>query len=380
MLRTLGAARAQVLRAVIGEALIVSVIASVLGIAAGYLVAAGIGALFNAVGFGLPTADASLAVRTVVIALIVGVGVTLVASLAPALKATRIPPIAALREGATLPAGRLARFTPWFAVVIAALGAFLIYNGLAGSGSLSNRMLGLGVGALLEFVAAGMTAKYVVPIIARVVGWPIERLSNRTGRLARENATRNPSRTAVTAAALMIGVGLVVFVSVFASGIKSSFFDALDRSVQGDLIIEASGGQSIPGSGAIEAVRQAEGVGVASPLRFADARVSVDGGEPGNEYFTAVEPETYAQVFRTDWQQGGSDELLARLGTGGAIVEQDWAKGKGLVRVTASPSAASAAGRRSSRCSGSTRTSSSTRRSSSPTRAGSASRTTGTSA
>ena len=331
MVRTLGAARGQVLRAVIGEALIVSVAASILGIAAGYLVAAGIGALFKAVGFGLPTADASLAARTVIIALVVGVGVTLVASLAPALKATRIAPIAALREGATLPPGRLSRFTPWFALVIAVLGALLIYNGLAGSGSLSNRMLGLGVGALLEFVAAGMTAKYVVPGIARVVGWPIERVSRRTGRLARENSTRNPSRTAVTAAALMIGVGLVVFVSVFASGIKASFFDALDRSVQGDFIIEANGGQSIPGAGAIEAVRSAEGVGVASPLRFADARVSIDGGQPGTEYFTAVEPDTYAQVFRTDWQQGGSDELLARLGEGGAIVEQDWADGKGLV-------------------------------------------------
>ena len=135
MLRTLGATRRQVLQAVTAEALVIGLLSSLIGLACGYLVALGIGALFSAVGFGLPTNSPSLAVRTVVLALIVGVGVTLLASIGPARRATKIPPIAALREGAVLPRGRFARFTPALAVLLALGGLLLILQGFSGSGA-----------------------------------------------------------------------------------------------------------------------------------------------------------------------------------------------------------------------------------------------------
>ena len=171
--------------------------------------------------------------RTVVLALVVGVGVTL-RRLARARRGARrkIPPIAALREGAVLPRGRFARFTPVLAVLLALVGLLLILQGFSGSGSVSQRLLGMGIGALLVFIAVAMLARYVVRPVTRVLGWPLERVAGTTGRLARENAMRNPARTARTAAALMIGLGLVVFVSVFAQGLKDGFRSAVTGSLR----------------------------------------------------------------------------------------------------------------------------------------------------
>ena len=183
MLRTLGASRRQVLQAVSAEALVIGLISSILGLAGGYLVAAGINAAFRAFGIGIPTTAPSLAVRTVVLALIVGVGVTLLASIGPARRATKIPPIAALREGAVLPRGRFARYTPIFAVVLGLVGVLLIVQGFSGSGSVSHRLLGMGIGALLVFVVRGdARALRVAP------GHPRARLAAREARRARPRA------------------------------------------------------------------------------------------------------------------------------------------------------------------------------------------------
>ena len=111
-LRTLGASRRQVLRTVIIEALAMGAVASVIGIFLGILLAKGLFGLFDAVGFTLPNNGLPVETRTVIVALLVGIGVTLLASLRPAVRATRVPPIAAVREGATLPPGRFARFRP----------------------------------------------------------------------------------------------------------------------------------------------------------------------------------------------------------------------------------------------------------------------------
>ena len=163
MLRTLGASRRQILSSVMIEALVTATLGTVAGIFLGLLIAAGIMALFGAVGFGLPTTSPRLASAGVILGLLVGFGVTLVSALIPAVRATKIPPMAGLREGATLPRGRFARFTPYIALLFALGGVALILNGVAGSGAASQRLLGMALGAMLVFLAVAMTARFAVP-------------------------------------------------------------------------------------------------------------------------------------------------------------------------------------------------------------------------
>ena len=164
--------------------------------------------------------------------------VTLVSALIPAVRATKIPPMAGLREGATLPRGRFARYSPILALLFALGGAALIVNGVSGSGAVSQRLIGMAGGAVFVFIAVAMTARFAVPWMARIVGAPLAWRAS--GALARDNAMRNASRTARTAAALMIGVALVVFAAVLVTGLKTSFTSALDKSLKSDLIVTPS--------------------------------------------------------------------------------------------------------------------------------------------
>jgi putative ABC transport system permease protein len=320
MLRTLGATRRQVLRAVTAEALVIGLLSSLIGLACGYLVAIGIGALFSAIGFGLPTNSPSLAVRTVVLALIVGVGVTLLASIGPARRATKIPPIAALREGAVLPRGRLARFAPVFAVLLALGGVLLIVQGFSGTGSVGQRLIGMGIGALLVFVAVAMLARFVVRPVTNVLGWPIEKIAGTTGRLARENAMRNPARTARTAAALMIGLGLVVFVSVFAQGLKDGFRSAVTGSLKSNVVMQSSTFLPMP-AGAAQVAKADPDIKLVSSIVSDDARLN--GG--GTHTIEQIDPATFGQVWKLKWIRG-SDATYAAMDARKVLVADDLAK------------------------------------------------------
>ena len=238
MLRALGASRRQVLRSVVAEALTLGVLASAVGIVAGLGVAKGINLLFKALGVDIPTAGIALEPRTIVIAALVGVGVTLLSALAPAMRATRVAPVAALQEGAALPPTRFTKFTTAIALAIAGLGGASLAYGIFSNGTTSNRLLSMGLGALLLFVAIAMLAKYIVRPAARIIGWPLEKLAPTSGRLARDNAGRNPSRTAATAAALMIGLAMVVFIAVFAQAMKGSFSGAIEKSTRAELVAQ----------------------------------------------------------------------------------------------------------------------------------------------
>ncbi len=221
-LRTLGATRGQVLRSVTTEALVIGVLASVAGLFGGLLFARAIGALFKAAGAGIPTSDLGLKTRTVVVALSVGIGITLLAALGPAVRATRIQPALALQEGARVAPSRVSRLAPYLAGVVTVGGLGLLVYGLFGSGPATDKLLGMAGGAVLLFIGLALVARYIVRPIAATLGLPLERLFAVVGRLARENAQRNPGRTALTAAALMVGLGLVVFVAVFTAGLKAS--------------------------------------------------------------------------------------------------------------------------------------------------------------
>ncbi|HEY1326620.1 MAG TPA: ABC transporter permease, partial [Casimicrobiaceae bacterium] len=209
-LRTLGASRRQVLRAIMVEALVVGILASVTGLFIGLALAKGLFALFDAVGFTLPNSGLVFGTRTVIVSLLVGVLVTLIASLRPAFRATRVPPIAAVREGAVLPEGRFARFRVPASIALAVLGfASLAYGLFGNSLGTAQVLIFMLVGALLIFFGIALFSVHLVRPLARVLGWPATRIGGAAGALARDNSRRNPQRTASTAAALMIGLALV---------------------------------------------------------------------------------------------------------------------------------------------------------------------------
>ena len=260
MLRTLGASGKQVLATVLAEAALVGLLASVLGIAGGFGFVALIEALFKAIGFDLPTSGLTLDADTVLIALAVGMGATLVSALVPALRATRVAPLEALREtlgGTADDASARSRLRTIIASVLIVVAVGLLFVGLFATDETGTSLPLLGAGLLALFIGLAMLGDRVVPPLASALGWPIERLRGVTGMLARENAQRQPGRTATTAAALMIGVALVVFVGVFASSIRASVNDTLDRQFAGDLaIVNTDGFSPIPSKIAPEVVRR----------------------------------------------------------------------------------------------------------------------------
>src|SRR4051794_17211588 len=215
LLRMIGASRRQVLGSVVLEAVVIGLIASIVGIAAGFGLAKLINVLFTSSGIDLPTTGTVLASRTIIVAIAVGVGITTLAGLGPALRATRIAPVAALREG-SVDTSRGRGKVGWIVTaLVSALGIGLVCIGLFAGGLDATAVLSLmGAGSLLLFVGVALVAPYITRPLASRIGWFSERLGGVSGRLARDNAMRNPRRTATTAAALMIGIALVTFVAV----------------------------------------------------------------------------------------------------------------------------------------------------------------------
>lgn len=319
-LRTIGSSRRQVLRSVMLEALVVGLVASVLGLFLGLAIAKGLNALFVGIGLEFPKGDTVFATRTIVVSLLVGVVVTLLASLRPAIKATRVPPIAAVREGATLPTSRISRFGPIASVTTLVIGILLLVYGIFGSGlTVATRLLALGIGTLTLFVGVALNARRVVRPLSAVLGWPAQRFGGAAGTLARENAMRNPSRTASTASALMVGLALITFVAILGAGLRASFNDAVDKLFVADYAVTGSNGFDPFVKQADDAVAVTPGVTAVSPLRGGDGRAFGD-----NIQVTGVQPNL-ARTVRIDWAEGTSS-VPAHLGRDGAFVSKDYAK------------------------------------------------------
>jgi putative ABC transport system permease protein len=318
-LRTLGATRRQVLSSVILEAFIIGVIASIVGLFAGLGLAKGLNSLFKSAGIDLPQAGTVFATRTIVVSLVVGTLVTLLASLMPAIRATRVEPIAAVREG-VLPPSRLARFGLPVAVVTFAVGlALLLFGSLDKSTSGSLRLLAVGVGVLVVFVGTALIAPKFVPTLANVLGWPAGRFGGAAGALARDNARRNPARTASTAAALMIGLALVTAVGVLASGLKSTFETSVDKQFNADYALTSENGFTPTGVASEHALDDVPGVQVVSGVRAGEARVLGH-----NTGITGV-AGNIGRVVNITWQEGGP-QVPAELGTDGGFIDSDYAK------------------------------------------------------
>jgi putative ABC transport system permease protein len=237
LLRALGASRRQVLVSVIAEAGIVGLFASLVGLGLGILVAIGLQSLLKAFGIDLPASGTKVLPRTVIVSLVVGVVVTVVSSIAPARRASRIPPMAALRSGGVEQGGPLRKRTIG-GIVVAVLGGAALLDGLFGG--VDNGLPLVGLGAALVFVAVALLSPLAAGPMARVIGAPFARFTGLSGRLGRQNAMRNPRRTAATAAALTVGLGLVACVSVLAASIKDSAAAVVDDYLSADYIISTS--------------------------------------------------------------------------------------------------------------------------------------------
>lgn len=319
-LRTLGATRRQVLRSVVLESAALGVLASVLGLFAGFGLARGLSSLFNAVGAGLPEAATVYAPRTFVVAPVLGVLVTLLAGVLPAIRSTRVPPIAAARGGlAPKVRGRRATIVGALLLVLAApLLGYAVTGNRIGSGA---SLLSLMGGAFALVTGTAAVASRLVRALATLLGWPSRRFGGAAGKLASENAVRNPSRTASTAAALMIGLALVSFVAVLGRSVRVSVDDAIRGQFTSDWVVTSTNGWSGFPTAAGAAVAHAPGVSTASSIRadrglIGTVQVNVDG----------VDPKTIGRLYHFAWKRGSTDAALAELGSNGAIVKESFAK------------------------------------------------------
>jgi putative ABC transport system permease protein len=319
-LRTLGATQRQVRRSVLVEAFLIGLLASIVGLFLGLGLAKGLNSLFVSFGIDLPQASTVFATRTVVVSLLVGVGITMLAALRPAIRATRVPPIAAVREGAVLPSSRFARYGNVAAsLTIGAAVALMLVGLFVGSLSSGTRLLAIGLGAAGLFVGVAMLAKTLVPPLAAVLGWPATKIGGTAGRLARGNAMRNPARTASTASALMIGLALVTLVAVLAAGLKSTFEGSINELFHGDYALTATNNFSPISTASAEAVAKVPGVEVVSGVRAGSGRT------PGGKVNVSGVSGDISRVIHVKWEHG-SPAVPAELGHDGAFVSKEYAK------------------------------------------------------
>jgi putative ABC transport system permease protein len=430
-LRTIGASRRQVLGSVALEALIIGVLASIVGLIGGLLLARGVNALFKATNSDLPATSLNLTLSIVIYSLLLGTIVTLLAGLFPAVRATRVPPIAAVREGATLPPSRFAKYTLYIALVVVAIAVALLGYGMFGHGmTVIVRLGSLAIGCLLLFVGVALLSPRLVPWIAagvrpiakwlmlgigylvyptRLGAWIVrrglfrpglsflarlglffgglvlllvigpaillafsylmgflspvlkymgfaavaateavlvvwvvvllvQRLRKRghpsdrpevsfdpaTDKLAGENSRRAPGRTAATAAALMIGLALVTFISVLANGMKGSNRDAIEKQVEAPYLVTATDGFTPLPTTIGEAAAQSPVVTTASSVRQGLAKLAGSSGD-----LTGIDPKTITDVYRFEWVDG-SDQTIRDLSGDGAIIEKQFAEDKDL--------------------------------------------------
>jgi putative ABC transport system permease protein len=236
LLRAVGATGGQVARSVLFEGFLVGLVASVLGYLGGLVVALLLNFVLNAANFGSGNTQLVLSFKSLIVALAVGIGTTLLASVLPAVLATRIPPVAAMREGFGLSLGTTRTLGTIGGAMVVVGGAAIAWALITSPDTLP-LFSALGAGALIVFVGAALLSAALASPIARAIGLPFRAIYNTTGEMARQNAAREPSRTAFTAAALMIGLALVSMTLVVGSSLRTSFVKTLGTSVSADWFV-----------------------------------------------------------------------------------------------------------------------------------------------
>jgi len=319
LLRALGANRGQVLGSVLLEAVLVGLTASIVGFFGGIVLAGGLKTLLGALGLDIPAGAIVIPASAVIWSLVTGLVVTVTAAIAPALRASRIPPVAAMLD-VSIDRSASSRRRALVGTLTTLLGAALVAFGLFGSGG--NTLLAVGVGMGVVFIGVAVLGPMIAAPLSGALGAPIQRLKGITGEIARENATRNPKRTSATAAALMVGVALVALITIFGASARASVNAAIDDSMKVDYVV-TSGGFSqgrIPTT-AEEQLATVPAVEVVSGLRNGQAKI-----KDSVEQLTAADTTNFDALFDLQVTKGD----LSRLGPTGLAVLDTTASDNGL--------------------------------------------------
>lgn len=316
LLRAVGASRTQVVASVIAEAAVIGLVAGGAGIGIGYGLADLLLSLSSRLGFDVPSQPLVLESRTIVVALAVGVFGTVAASAWPAVRAARVPPIAATTEVVTT-RPRPFRRRAVVGTLLVAAGIPVLVIGLDRTKHASDvlrEIWWVALGAMLVFFGAVVLLALVAGPLAGLLGRPL-RAIGMTGTLARGNAMRNPRRTAATASALVIGLALVGLVATFGDSAKASVRRAVDSGIRADLILKAQQFAMFSPDVA-RRVAALPAVGAVTAFRFGNVRVPIGGNQ---ETIAGADPAQLARVV----DLGVGPGSIANMGADGVLVAQD---------------------------------------------------------
>ncbi|MEV5547487.1 FtsX-like permease family protein [Streptomyces sp. NPDC052309] len=324
LLRALGADRRQVRRSVLTEALLLGVVGSTLGLAAGIGLAAGLIGLMNAIGMNISSAEMVIGWATPVAAYVVGIGVTFVAAYLPARRAAAVSPMAALTDAEVAGVGRPLRLRAVVGGVVGAAGTAALAGCAAATETASAASL-LGLGVVLTLVATVIAGPLLVRPVIRVLGAAFPALFGPVGRMSQRNALRNPRRTGATAAALMVGLALVGGMSVASASMTESFDRQIDRTLGADFIVQNGGFMPFPRE-ITDRVRETPGAGLVVRSRFAPLAVRLPDGDRVETTAAAYDPRL-DEVASISYARGDTAGALA---AGHLAMDADFAREHGV--------------------------------------------------
>ncbi|MDQ2651300.1 MAG: FtsX-like permease family protein [Actinomycetota bacterium] len=315
LLRALGASRGQVFGSVLGEAFALGVVSSAIGLAVGIGVARLINQLLDALGGALPTDQLAVRSGTAALAFGVGIGATMLAALLPAMRATRVPPIAAFREQEVDESAG----SRWRAVVGVAgvlVGGLLASSAWRSQGD-PRALPRVGLGGVLVVVALVLGGPFVIGRLLLLSRSFVALLSRINGQMAIDNAVRSPRRTSATSAAVMIGVALVVFVMAFASSARESITADTARGFEGDFIVTSGGGLTLPNGmistpipqSVVASVAEVPGVGRAAAMGYERGEITLPDGSSTVESVTSIDVAGIGPILVPAMDEGDAGDL-----------------------------------------------------------------------
>lgn len=320
LLRALGADRRQVRRSVLTEALLLGLVGSTLGLAAGIGLAIGLIKLMTAFGMNLKSTEMVIGWGTPVAAYVVGVGVTYIAAYLPARRAAGVSPMAALSDAEVAGVGRPLRVRAVVGGVVGAAGAAALAGCAAASKTSTSASL-LGLGVVLTLIATVIAGPLLVRPVIRVLGGAFPALFGSVGRMSQRNALRNPRRTGATAAALMVGLALVGGMSVASASMSKSFDEQIDKTLGADFVLQNA--NFVPFSHEVtDKVRATEGVGLVVRQRFTPVAVKLPDGKRVETTAAAYDPRL-DDVAHITYAQGNT---AAALGEGRIAMDVKFAE------------------------------------------------------
>lgn len=309
LLRAIGAARRQILTSVLGEAVVIGLFSGIIGLGAGIALAyAGFGGL-RAAGVDLPSAGIIVPPSAIASSIAAGLFVTVIAAIGPAIRATRVPPIAALRDTAIDTSGA-SKIRTGFGILVLAAGVVLAAGAFTDDAT-NTEIARVGIGAALILASVLVLGPVLATPLAATLGAWLPKVKGITGTIARQNAMRSPRRTASTAAALIIGVALIVFITVFAQSATASIDRAIGTGFEGDYIVMPANQFGLASSPpeVVDQLRDVDGVEAVAPLAGTLASVQPENGRSDLNFVGSIDPERSRGVFAFTMEEGRLEDL-----------------------------------------------------------------------